>query len=84
MSRRPLRPKDSAARHDVVNQSRKSSRSRVRDGGGGYALPMKLMRGAAALSAAKLVYDQARKPENQAKLKSAVAKAKESRTSRRK
>lgn len=45
---------------------------------------MKLMRGAAALGAAKMVYDQARKPENQAKLKSAVAKAKESRTGRQK
>ena len=45
---------------------------------------MKLVRGAAALGAAKMVYDQARKPENQAKLKSAVAKAKESRTGRRK
>ena len=45
---------------------------------------MKLMRSAAALGAAKVVYDQARKPENQAKLKSAVAKAKESRASRRK
>ena len=45
---------------------------------------MKLMRGAAALSAAKMVYDQARKPENQAKLKSAVAKAKESRSRRQK
>lgn len=40
------------------------------------------MRGAAALSAAKVVYDQARKPENQAKLKAAVAKAKESRRGR--
>jgi hypothetical protein len=45
---------------------------------------MKLMRGAAALGAAKMIYDQARKPENQAKLKSAVAKAKQSRNSRRK
>ncbi|WP_158282932.1 hypothetical protein [Nocardioides silvaticus] len=45
---------------------------------------MKLMRGAAALSAAKVVYDQARKPENQAKLKSAAAKLKESRKGRRK
>jgi len=45
---------------------------------------MKLMRGAAALSAAKVVYDHARKPENQAKLKSAVAKVQESRASRRK
>lgn len=45
---------------------------------------MKLMRGAAALSAAKVVYDQARKPENQAKLKSAVDRAKKSRAGRRK
>jgi hypothetical protein len=44
---------------------------------------MKLVRGAAALGAAKVVYDQARKPENQAKLKSAVAKAKASRKGRR-
>lgn len=50
----------------------------------GYLLRMKLVKGAAALGAAKLVYDQARKPENQAKLKSAVAKAKASRRSRRK
>ena len=50
----------------------------------GYPLAMKLVKGAAALGAAKLVYDQARKPENQAKLKSAVAKAKASRRSRRK
>ena len=51
---------------------------------GGYAVPMKFVRGAAALGAAKMVYDQARKPENQAKLKSAVAKVKESRGNRRK
>ena len=44
---------------------------------------MKLMRGAAALSAAKVVYDQARKPENQAKLKAAATKLKESRKGRR-
>jgi hypothetical protein len=49
----------------------------------GYAAVMKLVRGAAALGAAKMVYDQARKPENQAKLKSAVARAKASRKSRR-
>lgn len=36
------------------------------------------------MGAAKMVYDQARKPENQAKLKSAVAKARESRASNRK
>ncbi len=45
---------------------------------------MKLVRGAAALGAAKMVFDQARKPENQAKVKAAVAKAKESRSSRQK
>lgn len=45
---------------------------------------MKLMRGAAALGAAKMVYGQARKPENQAKLKSAVAKAREARRRRQK
>jgi hypothetical protein len=43
---------------------------------------MKLMRGAAALSAAKMVYDQARKPENQVRIKSAVAKARASRDAR--
>jgi hypothetical protein len=48
---------------------------------------MKLMKRAATIGAAKMVYDQARKPENQARLKEAVAKAKEmkeSRTKRRK
>ena len=45
-------------------------------------MPMKLMRNAAALGAAKMSYDQARKPENQAKLKAAVAKARESRARR--
>ena len=44
---------------------------------------MKLMRGAALLSIAKVVYDQARKPENQARLKEALAKVKESRSGRR-
>lgn len=45
---------------------------------------MKLVKGAAALGAAKMLYEQARKPENQAKLKSALARAKESRRGRRK
>ncbi|HEX6151289.1 hypothetical protein [Nocardioides sp.] len=45
---------------------------------------MKLIRGAAAIGAAKMVYDQARKPENQEKLKSLIAKAKESRQPRHK
>ena len=33
------------------------------------------MRGVAALGVAKKVYDEARKPENQARIKSAVEKA---------
>ncbi|WP_264674255.1 hypothetical protein [Nocardioides lijunqiniae] len=36
---------------------------------------MKLLRGAAAVGIAKKVYDEARKPHNQAKIKSAVEKA---------
>jgi hypothetical protein len=36
---------------------------------------MKLLRGAAAIGIAKKVYDEARKPHNQAKIKSAVEKA---------
>jgi hypothetical protein len=36
---------------------------------------MKLLRSAAVIGIAKTVYDQARKPENQAKIKSAVTKA---------
>lgn len=55
----------------------------MKDRSGGYALAMKLVRGAAALGAAKMVYDQARKPENKARLKSAVAKVRESRKGRR-
>jgi hypothetical protein len=35
---------------------------------------MKLMRGAAAIGIAKVALDQARKPENQAKIKDALAK----------
>jgi hypothetical protein len=40
---------------------------------------MKLMRAAGMASVAKMVYDQARKPENQARIKRAVAKARSSR-----
>jgi hypothetical protein len=36
---------------------------------------MKLLRGLAALGIAKKVYSEARKPENQARIKSAVDKA---------
>jgi hypothetical protein len=45
---------------------------------------MNLFRSAAAFAVAKKVYDQARKPENQARLKSAVDKARESARSRQK
>lgn len=44
---------------------------------------MKLLRTAAMIGLAKTVYDQAKKPENQAKIKDAVEKAKQSRQSRR-
>ena len=43
--------------------------------GPGYRSSMKLMRGIAAAGLAKTVYDQAKKPQNQAKIKAAVAKA---------
>jgi hypothetical protein len=36
---------------------------------------MKIMRGVAALGVAKKVYDEARKPHNQAKIRSAVDRA---------
>jgi hypothetical protein len=44
---------------------------------------MKLIRGAAALSIAKKVYDEARKPANQARIKSAVERARSRGKSRR-
>ena len=40
---------------------------------------MKLLRSATAIGIAKTVYDQARKPENQARLKDAVEKLRASR-----
>jgi hypothetical protein len=40
---------------------------------------MKLMRAAAVAGIAKTVYDQARKPENQARIKGAIARARSSR-----
>ena len=43
---------------------------------------MKLLRSAAALGIAKKVYTEARKPENQAKIKSAVDKAKAKRANK--
>ena len=45
----------------------------------GYAGAMKLLRSATAIGIAKTVYDQARKPENQARLKDAVEKFRASR-----
>jgi hypothetical protein len=36
---------------------------------------MKLLRGVAAIGIAKRVYTEARKPQNQARIKSAIAKA---------
>jgi hypothetical protein len=42
---------------------------------------MKLIRAAAVAGIAKTVYDQARKPENQARIKGAIAKARSSRAS---
>ncbi|WP_255489234.1 MULTISPECIES: hypothetical protein [Aeromicrobium] len=38
---------------------------------------MKLFRGIAAAGVAKKVYDEARKPQNQARIKSAVAKVRQ-------
>jgi hypothetical protein len=43
---------------------------------------MKLLRGAAAIGVAKTVYDQARKPENQARIKAALEKARSRRKPR--
>jgi hypothetical protein len=40
----------------------------------GYVEDMKLLRGVAAAGIAKKVYTEARKPQNQARIKSAVAK----------
>ncbi len=41
----------------------------------GYSACMKLSRGVVAIGIAKKVYTEARKPENQARIKSAVEKA---------
>ena len=45
----------------------------------GYRPDMKLMRAAAFAGIAKTVYDQARKPENQARIRDAIAWARSSR-----
>jgi len=44
---------------------------------------MRLMRSAAAIGIAKKIYDEARKPENQRRIKAAVEKARQSRAARR-
>jgi hypothetical protein len=44
---------------------------------------MGILRSAAMLGIAKSVYDQAKKPENQAKIRQAVDKAKQHRAARR-
>ena len=46
---------------------------------GGYRLSMKLIRSAAALAIAKKVYDEASKPQNKAKIKSAIDRARSKR-----
>ncbi len=43
---------------------------------------MKLMRAAALAGVAKKLYDESRKPQNQARIKAAVAKARERRNPR--
>ena len=45
----------------------------------GYFLRMGIMRKAGAFGVAKMIYDQARKPQNQAKIKQAMQTAKERR-----
>ena len=45
-------------------------------------IPVRIMRTAAMLGIAKKVYDEARKPENQARIKSAVAKVQDRRKRR--
>lgn len=44
---------------------------------------MSILRKVAAIGIAKKVYDEARKPHNQAKIKAGVAKVQESRAKRR-
>ena len=62
--KRPL----AGRRRDVTSATRECSL-------GGYVVLMKIMRSAAAIGIARTVWKQARKPENQARIKSAVARA---------
>jgi len=64
-------PKDSRS---VPRQARGRWRGLREDGRAGYGGAMKLLRGVAAVGIAKKVYSEARKPQNQARIKSAVAK----------
>jgi hypothetical protein len=45
----------------------------------GYLFDVKLLRSAAAVAAAKVIYDQARRPENQAQVKAFIERMKASR-----
>ena len=45
----------------------------------GYRTAMKLLRSAAAIGIAKRVFDEARKPHNQAKIKAAIDRARSKR-----
>jgi len=51
-------------------------------GTAGYSGPMKLIRSAAAIAIARRLYEEARKPQNQAKLKAAVDRARSKNKSR--
>jgi hypothetical protein len=50
-------------------------RVRVRRSPTGYRWCVKMIRTTVALGIAKKVYDEARKPQNQARIKSAIARA---------
>ena len=52
----------------------RASVRRDRSRRGGYLPPMKLMRTAAMIGIAKKVYDEAQKPENQAKIRDGLSK----------
>ena len=49
---------------------------------GGYGVPMKIMKTAATIGLAKKVYDEARKPENQARIRQAVEQLRQRRARR--
>ena len=49
---------------------------------GGYGAPMKIMKTAATIGLAKKVYDEARKPENQARIRQALEQLRQRRARR--